>query len=54
MRTLNDSVQYFAVVTAVNRAGLNASARGLPVRVDTKACVFMPCLDARDAGWCLL
>jgi hypothetical protein len=32
---MNDSVQYFATVTAVNRAGLNTSVSGLPIKVDT-------------------
>ncbi|KIY96019.1 adenylate cyclase [Monoraphidium neglectum] len=35
VRTMNDSVQYFATVTAVNRAGLNTSVSGLPIKVDT-------------------
>ena len=37
VRTMNDSVQYFATVTAVNRAGLNTSVSGLPIKVDTSA-----------------
>jgi hypothetical protein len=37
VRTLNNSLQYFVRVTAVNRAGLSVSAAGLPIKVDTAA-----------------
>jgi hypothetical protein len=37
IRPLNGSLQYFARVTAVNRAGLNATAAGLPIGVDASA-----------------
>lgn len=36
VRSLNDSFQYFARITAVNLAGLNITAAGLPIRVDTE------------------
>jgi hypothetical protein len=37
VRTLSNGLQYFARVTAVNRAGLNVSASGMPIKVDTTA-----------------
>jgi hypothetical protein len=39
VRGLDDGLLYFARVTAVDRAGLNASADGLPIRVDAAGCV---------------
>lgn len=37
VRTMNSSMQYFVRVTAINGAGLNVTAAGLPISVDTTA-----------------